>query len=623
MGLICSTQAPAEQPAPDPGHDLSIPLEQSDRLSRIEEMLQRIVSNHEKLDTMEASAALLPTMQAMTDPSTSLHTSLNQSIPADAFYYNFDKHPISMTQTTEREPLARKLLELLPSPRDAVTICSNTKAWMLELPTDLMTQWRPTNRHLFRQTQEIAGKSNVQIAKCLLFFALCMLHMPPEFDENQLEIRDPEAASMSYVKAVSSFILSEEEYARSSDGVECLIMIGLIRIASFDLLSAWLSFRRAVDIGRVLGFDGVEALESTDPMGASPEKQHHMWLSAVMSECYCSLLLGMESSVGPMTFGPETEAEAVQDPDVHFRKRVWNLSLQFCKGNMFEPGSAVEVTKTINSALDALESSVPSSWWRTPLHGNERSQNAAAHSERRAHQIWFYQLRILANLRYVMYTGMEPSARSFRHQCLESSRIALHHYTSIRLAGNSQMHFRVFDIMAFMAATTLIMASVAGESSDAIDPHAFRRRSDMILVEQITESMRELGKASSCERVARQSAEVLSALLSESMATSTLDDMASDEADAQLPWRSNWDFAPFATQFSSEADGRKLNATNRDLGQNGAMDLLLTTFKKVLADVPRVQTLIRRVMGLVRNKTENLPALMDEDELLNILLRES
>lgn len=417
--------------------------------------------------------------------------------------------------TTIDEPIRQALLDLLPSQRDATTICTHTMAWMLELQKPPGAVWRPNKPTSFRDIHQTSHFDALKIARSLLFFAISLQQLSPDFDSDKLDMGDGEHTVKTYVRSVTSMVLSDDDLACSVEGLECLLLLGMIHVNDFSLRKAWLVFRRAVDIARLQGFHESYTVPP-DRVSDYATFQRHLWVSAVMSDCYCSLLLGLETSVGTHPFGSEDAwNDTLNDPDAIFLRRTYVISNQLSQLQLFKLDRSMDTSKGINEALDQLEDSMPQSWWRVPALGRDRSLRSAYDHERYLCQLWFFQLRILTNLPYALRSLVdhEPDVEVFKDNCLEAARNILHRYLGLRQAGASQLHCRVFDLGAFLAATTIILASLAHNRHHEPTRRGRRQRSDMILVEQVTDSLAALGEASHREKVAARSAELLNALL--------------------------------------------------------------------------------------------------------------
>lgn len=79
------------------------------------------------------------------------------------------------------------------------------------------------------------------------------------------------------INVVQALITSDDEYASTIGGLECLVLQGVFHINAGNPRRAWLIFRRAISIGQLMG---IHKPESTIPGG------RQMWYQVVQADRY-------------------------------------------------------------------------------------------------------------------------------------------------------------------------------------------------------------------------------------------------------------------------------------------------------------------------------------------------
>jgi hypothetical protein len=186
------------------------------------------------------------------------------------------------------------------------------------------------------------------------------------------------------------------------------------------------------------------------------------------------------------------------------------VSAQLSQRNLFGLQNSLEEAKSINTAIDGLQNSMPDLWWQRPDLREEQSLNCAQEYDRLLSHLWFFQLQILANAAFLF--SPEAEAEQYRDRCLEASKTTLYRYLGLRLAGTSRLHCRAAEIAAFVASLALFLG-LSKSTGHQISDSSKALNSDVALLEQIIDSLAALGRSSGREHFALKSAEILTTLL--------------------------------------------------------------------------------------------------------------
>lgn len=294
----------------------------------------------------------------------------------------------------------QSLVALLPSSQDAVTIVTNSTAWLwgTDNPPGSVLNSNDTSRLV--EIPAISNGSAMHVAKTLLLFAVYMQQLPASFDETFLESKNVERTIEIIVERVKSFILPQEDEACSLDGLECLTLLSLIYINDGALRKAWMAFRRVLDIARLKGLQHSFSITARNSSSDDSALRRRLWLSTVCGDCYCSLLLGLEPALGATPFGPEGDTwnDPFADSDANIQRRICLITARIAQRNAVGCHHDRQSFEEINESLARLENSMPPSWWRVPSFREDRSTDSAKEPNRLICQLWFFQARIYAHI---------------------------------------------------------------------------------------------------------------------------------------------------------------------------------------------------------------------------------
>jgi len=200
--------------------------------------------------------------------------------------------PTPVQSTTSKAPSCRPakldrirqtLIDILPSQRDADLIAEQSSCWLLvhamtshaaSLPIEDPSSIVPPAFNL----AEISKKHPTIIARTILYLAVCLQQTDGDFDEKQLRLLPSIEARMDrYLTTVQALVTSDDELASSMEGMECLMLQGVFHINAGNPRRAWLTFRRALNTGQLMG---IHRPDTEIPNGRS------MWHQIVQGDRY-------------------------------------------------------------------------------------------------------------------------------------------------------------------------------------------------------------------------------------------------------------------------------------------------------------------------------------------------
>ncbi|KAJ5313908.1 uncharacterized protein N7443_000792 [Penicillium atrosanguineum] len=129
-------------------------------------------------------------------------------------------------------------------------------------------------------------------AKALLWVAICLQQLPRGFDVDSLELGcSPNGLIAKCINIVAMSISSDETLIMNIDGLECLVLQGIFYNNDGKLRSAWLSYRRALNVAQIIGLHRLAPEAAQD--SESTSRARHIWNHIIYADRYLSLMLGM------------------------------------------------------------------------------------------------------------------------------------------------------------------------------------------------------------------------------------------------------------------------------------------------------------------------------------------
>ncbi|PMD23698.1 hypothetical protein NA56DRAFT_596167 [Hyaloscypha hepaticicola] len=291
------------------------------------------------------------------------------------------------------------------------------------------------------------------------------------------------------------------------EGLECLILQGLYHINAGNPRRAWLTLRRALNLGQLMGIHRRKG--STIPGG------REMWFNAVRADRYLGLLLGLPCGSADVDFGPD---ETFQNPNISldelFNRKLCNIVGRVIERNQSESPQVYATTQNIDEQLEQLHNDMPKSWWEIPAFiPNDNSLEAVQIFNRIMSEMWYFQVLAFLHLPFMLKASKERRYEYSRFSCLKASREMVNRYLALRKAGTSSFCCNVVDFGALTCTITLYLVSVM-ESEASGESHAQRqqREADEAMVQAVLKHMEELSQGGR-DLVATQSVNVIKSLL--------------------------------------------------------------------------------------------------------------
>ncbi len=357
------------------------------------------------------------------------------------------------------------------------------------------------------------------LARRLLQLALCMQQISPSFLHlHALELREPLVDVTNRISAVVSHaVTSNDELVSSVEGLECLVLLGFQQASAGNLRKAWLSFRRALSLGQLVGIDQAGGpnhhhralLRSCDPSSDSPRPSAEaLWHRINCSDRYLSMLLGRPVGSPDDRFTADAFADA-DTPMEKMEKKHAAISGRVVARNLGGANqTSYALTQAIDCDLEAAAKAMGPQWWEEPaLDALAPTEVAYERLGRVIMQIHHFTLLILLHLPYMLRDPAEQRYDYSKATCLRSSRRLLARFVALRSVVNSAYSCRHVDYAALMAAMTLLLAYLGPRPSD--EP---QRLADRALAVLVRERMRNVAVLNE-DRLSQESADIIGQLL--------------------------------------------------------------------------------------------------------------
>ncbi|KAI1370214.1 hypothetical protein F4677DRAFT_370107 [Hypoxylon crocopeplum] len=588
-GTQCTLQAPETElsSGSSPAHDDK--LEHESRLERIESLLKKLVEAQERSRPADGPSESESTVPASLWNDILLHPPADGTLP---FALN---HGLVSPQPPDTPDPKESLVALLPSAQDAVTIVTNTTAWLWGAENPPGSVLTSNDAFQLLEIGAISKGNAMHVAKTLVLFALYMQQLPANFDAQFLESRSIEGTIELIVARVKSFILSYEDEACSLDDLECLALLGSIQLNEGAIRKSWMTLRRVLDICRLKGLHNSFSLSARNSSCNDTALRRRLWLSMVCGDCYCSLLLGLEPGLGIAPFGPndETWNDPLADDDANVQRRICLIVARIAQRNAIGHHQDRHVLQEIDEALNRLQDSMPPSWWKVPSFPQDRSLDSAKEPNRLICQLWFFQARIFAHMPFAFGKTTNDSSNSLE-SCMEASRITIHRCLGLQYAKGQLSRCRTVDQSVFLAAVVLLLAKVQLQHQKT-RPTASRYDSDQALVEQVIDAFEPVGKMCRREHVARQSSEILSTML---------DIIAPDSENAAMTASDSSTNTPlaFGEPFDTGVAVKEISGTTK----SGMEDIIASSILPVL-DVESPASRLINLLFTTKQSTSGVP----------------
>ncbi|KAH8178092.1 transcription factor sdnS [Sarocladium implicatum] len=385
------------------------------------------------------------------------------------------------------------------------------------------------------------------LSRKLLAVCYCLQQLPYDFDMSSLHCSRSAVDIINDAMAlITTEITCHDAMLTCLEGIECLMLQGLIYSDAGLIRKAWMTGRHVLNIQQLMGLDrktSTGPIRSCDP-NSDPARRPPpglLWFRASSADRYNSLILGLPVASRDNSFSKQEFPEWDIPFDVIGRVyAVISGKISRRNESTAEEELSDEViytlTQTIDADLIAAAATVSEMWWEQPGAIRECSESNCFMPEMSTVklQVRHFTLVMLLHLPYLLRQQQSQSDDPYaynRKRCMDASRAVVKRFLDFRKPGGPITSGRSVDYSALVASMTLVIGHASlrrdpdgptGSSQDVTE-----RARDWKLAERARDIMGTAGKQWG-DKLAAESAELLTKLLRSAQ---------SDEGELVCLWR--------------------------------------------------------------------------------------
>ncbi|KAF2708550.1 hypothetical protein K504DRAFT_380369 [Pleomassaria siparia CBS 279.74] len=309
-----------------------------------------------------------------------------------------------------------------------------------------------------------------------------------------------------YIETVDRWVLSDDEYAATLEGMECLILKAKWYADVGQPRRAWIAHRKGLMYIQLMG------LHRKRTTSAAHES---VWWSLYHGDRFLSLLLGLPYGVSDS----HCDLSLPDMPDgPYMAPLVFINKVSFLAGKVIDRNQGIAEQSyawalQLDQELEDIWKQLDPAWLEFSELLADVEKNAAELRERLMAQIIYHQIRVYLHLPFMLKSQSNSRFAYSRTACLTGSREVLRMYQALRTGAVQPLYeCKAVDFIGFTAAVLIQLGLFNfGAAKGALS--AKEKESDVRLIEISIDIFR---RASSEKggKVALQSAEVLEKMLS-------------------------------------------------------------------------------------------------------------
>ncbi|KAF2280874.1 uncharacterized protein EI97DRAFT_389003 [Westerdykella ornata] len=312
---------------------------------------------------------------------------------------------------------------------------------------------------------------------------------------------DDEVEAEKYIEAVDRFVMFDDEYAATLEGMECLILKAKWYADVGQPRRAWISQRKGLLYAQLMGLHRQRT-------ASAPHES--IWWSLYHGDRFLSLLLGLpyaiQDSHCDLTL-PDLGNGPYIAPLI-FMNKVAVLAGKVIDRNQSVAEQSFAWALQLDQELEDLWKRLDPAWLEYSELMADIENNAAELRERLMAQIVYHQIRVYLHLPFMLKSQTNPRFSFSRNACVNGSREVLRLYQALRTGEVQPLYeCKAIDFIGFTAAVLIVLGLYNfGGASGGMAPKD--QEADIRLIEISIDIFR---RASSEKggKVALQSAQVL------------------------------------------------------------------------------------------------------------------
>lgn len=316
---------------------------------------------------------------------------------------------------------------------------------------------------------------------------------------------DDEKEVEKFIDIVDRWVLGDDEFAATLEGMECLILKAKWYADVGQPRRAWLAYRKGLMYTQLMG------LHRKRTSSAAHES---IWWALYHGDRFLSLLLGLPYGISD-THCDLTLPEIPNGPfmaPLIFMNKLSMLAGKVIDRNQGIAEQSFAWALQLDQELEDLYKKLDPAWLEYSELLADIESNAAELRERIMAQMVYHQIRVYLHLPFMLKSAANSRFTYSRTACVNGSREVLKLYQALRTGEVQPLYeCKAVDFIGFTSAVLIVLGLFNyGATNTPISPAA--READIRLIEQSIDIFR---RASSEKggKVALQSAQVLEKML--------------------------------------------------------------------------------------------------------------
>ena len=366
-------------------------------------------------------------------------------------------------QVSEAEAKIRqKLLLHLPSERDLDIIFIEGATWWgvwQHMFPDWMTEVSDGNALAERVKKSIKSGSLLVLAKALLCISLCLQQLPASFIQRKLSLpASAETIRHHYICMIDKYILSNDEYVGTLEGLECLVLTTKLDSNDGKPRKTWLTCRRGLSFAVMMGIHRASKWNTPhDTMLGMRRKLVFFGLFQV--DRYYSLVLGLPYAISNTQCDLQKLVDGMEQSFPGLDLSLL-CGLAHIGGDLIDRSQNAELvsyegTMKLNQEMERLGTKVPELVRRGEDISSIPFEELYGRSLSR---FFFHHLRSHLHLPFLLNPADDPRFEFNRHAALESAREMIKAYQVLR--ANAHHGFCACKVIDFQVLTASIMLAL-------------------------------------------------------------------------------------------------------------------------------------------------------------------
>lgn len=267
-----------------------------------------------------------------------------------------------------------------------------------------------------------------------------------------------------YISTVDRWVISDDEYAATLEGMECLMLEAKWYTDIGQPRRAWLANRRGLMYAQLMG------LHRKRTTSAAHES---IWWSLYHVDRFLCLLLGLPYGVSDshcdLTLAGVAESGPYMSP-LNFANKISMVAGKVIDRNQGIGKQSFAFALDLDQELEDLFKKLDPKWVDVSGAMIDGQTSAADLRERLLIQIMFHQIRVYLHLPFMLKSTNNPRFGYSRTACITGSREMLRLYQVLRCGTEEPLYeCKAIDFLGFTAAV-LLMLGMFGPSISAPSP---------------------------------------------------------------------------------------------------------------------------------------------------------